>query len=291
MSKNPLVIYHSADLDGKCSAAVTLTYLNEPADLYPINYGQDFDWEMVKDRPVVVMVDFCLQPFSDMIKLHDLVGQNSLIWIDHHKTAIDEYDKYMVNQKAHWHGLREIGRAGCELAWERFFPALHVPLAVKYLGQYDVWCHEDKNTLAFQYGMRTVGDCLPDSPIWDLLFEGDEALIDEFIATGGIVLKYERQQNEIYAKSRSFPTSINGLRAIACNRGLCNSTFFDSVWDPEKHDLMLAFCLTPKGHWKVQLYTGKPDVDVSVIAKNHGGGGHRGAAGFECDELPFELQF
>ena len=35
----------------------------------------------------------------------------------------------------------------------------------------------------------------------------------------------------------------------------------------------------------VSLYS--ESVDVSVIAKAHGGGGHKGAAGFICAELPF----
>jgi nanoRNase/pAp phosphatase (c-di-AMP/oligoRNAs hydrolase) len=36
----------------------------------------------------------------------------------------------------------------------------------------------------------------------------------------------------------------------------------------------------------VSLYS--TTVDVSKIAKKFGGGGHKGAAGFTCDKLPFE---
>jgi nanoRNase/pAp phosphatase (c-di-AMP/oligoRNAs hydrolase) len=39
----------------------------------------------------------------------------------------------------------------------------------------------------------------------------------------------------------------------------------------------------------VSLYSEK--VDVSIIAKNHGGGGHAGAAGFICRDLPFERRW
>ena len=34
----------------------------------------------------------------------------------------------------------------------------------------------------------------------------------------------------------------------------------------------------------------KEGVDLGTIAKARGGGGHPGAAGFHCDELPFDLQ-
>ena len=41
--------------------------------------------------------------------------------------------------------------------------------------------------------------------------------------------------------------------------------------------------------WVVSLYHARhrTDLDLSVIAKNNGGGGHRGACGFSCYELPF----
>jgi nanoRNase/pAp phosphatase (c-di-AMP/oligoRNAs hydrolase) len=37
--------------------------------------------------------------------------------------------------------------------------------------------------------------------------------------------------------------------------------------------------------YTVSLYS--ETIDVSVIAKKHGGGGHKGAAGFVCPKLPF----
>ncbi len=85
-----------------------------------------------------------------------------------------------------------------------------------------------------------------------------------------------------------FDTTMDGLRCVAINRMLTNSQMFDSVWDPEKYDAMLTFGWR-KGQWTVSLYSTKDDVDVSVIAKNRGGGGHKGAAGFQCSELPFYM--
>ena len=51
---------------------------------------------------------------------------------------------------------------------------------------------------------------------------------------------------------------------------------------------MLSF-IWRKGQWTVSLYSTKSDIDVSIIAKNYGGGGHKGASGFQCKELPFKL--
>jgi nanoRNase/pAp phosphatase (c-di-AMP/oligoRNAs hydrolase) len=52
---------------------------------------------------------------------------------------------------------------------------------------------------------------------------------------------------------------------------------------------MLVFGFT-NGNWTVSMYTDKPDINVGLIAKKYGGGGHVGASGFQCiGELPFEL--
>jgi nanoRNase/pAp phosphatase (c-di-AMP/oligoRNAs hydrolase) len=39
----------------------------------------------------------------------------------------------------------------------------------------------------------------------------------------------------------------------------------------------------------MRMYTERKDVDLSLIAKKYGGGGHAGACGFQCAELPFRL--
>ena len=66
---------------------------------------------------------------------------------------------------------------------------------------------------------------------------------------------------------------------------MTNSQMFDSIWNPDKHDAMCTFCWK-KDKWTVSLYSTKDNVDVSEICKARGGGGHKGAAGFQCSELP-----
>ena len=42
-------------------------------------------------------------------------------------------------------------------------------------------------------------------------------------------------------------------------------------------------------HWSISLYTTRKDIDVGAVARNQGGGGHKGAAGFQLKQLPPEL--
>jgi hypothetical protein len=123
------------------------------------------------------------------------------------------------------------------------------------------------------------------------------------------------------AGSRLDPLLIK-LDATAINLGHTNSKVFDSVWrrpclhcngEPvlpiytsdhkpaglvcahcdgrgwvEPYDLMITFCRRSDKLWNVSLYSTKDNVDCGVIAKSFGGGGHKGAAGFQCGELPFD---
>jgi hypothetical protein len=142
--------------------------------------------------------------------------------------------------------------------------------------------------LPFQYGMRNH-DHEPFDPIWDYLLEvgpGATDLVFDIIREGKTLLAWEDRQNAAYAKARSFKTVIDGHTILACNKGLANSKLFDAVWDPKQYEMMMLFCLRPDGQWKVGLYTTREDVDCSELAKAHGGGGHRKAAGWTCKELP-----
>jgi len=279
-----------------------------------INYGDKFPWEDIKKDEAVYMVDFSL-PFEEMIKLYSLC--NHLVWIDHHKTAIKEEEKYYRKHPEQLDiiGYREIGIGACALTWRFLYPNRKMPFAVKLLAEHDVWDHSDPATLPFQYGMR-IRNTLPESPIWN------NALSEDYVVIGGIkkdyacfirdinmegkaILKYVEQNDKRYAKGAYFYTKINRIvnlpnknsshhisypyKCIAINKALANSMLFNSVKTDE--DIMIAFHWNGSiSSWMVSLYTENQDIDVSEIAEKFGGGGHKGAAGFMCDYLPFILR-
>jgi len=267
--------YHSADLDGHCSGAIVRDRYSE-CQMVGIDYGDTFPWDSV-GHEVVFMVDFSL-PIQDMLRLKKNCAL--LVWIDHHKTAIDARNA----AGASFCGIQSSGIGACALTWRHLHPDRPMPYGVQLLAEYDVWNHRDKNCLPFQYGMRAAQNTLPGAPLWDLVFAGE---IDDIILRGDAVLAYERKQSEMYAKAFAFETTLHGLRCVAMNRMLTNSKAFDSVVDPQRHDAMLTFGFL-KGVWKCSLYSVREDVDVSAVALKYGGGGHKAAAGFHCPELPFE---
>lgn len=278
-----ICFYHSADLDGHCSGAIVKRRFPD-CELYGINYGQEFPWERIEREDTVIMVDFSLQPFEDMHKLKQSCRE--FIWLDHHVTALDEALK--SNFEYMGSAVNRVGIGACLLSWVYFFPYESIPLPVELLAKYDVFDLKDDRILPFQYGMRLNEDTYPtNTRFWDRVFYGSDT--EEIIQIGTSILKYEESQNKKFCGAYSFETNLFQLKAIAINRGFTNSKIFDSVWNPEKYHLMITFIRLPlpKMKWTVSLYTTREDINCGEIAKMFGGGGHRKAAGFQCEKLPF----
>ena len=292
--------YHSADLDGKCSAAIVRRKYPD-IELIGIDYGQPFPWDDITPDEAVIMVDFSLQPFGDMVRLSRVAR---LCWIDHHKSALDEAKVagWLSDRTLHEAatgkeaadlfvpGIRRDGIGACAQTWEYLYPGEEMPRAVHLLAEYDVWNHSDPDCLPFQYGSRLY-DLKPENGMWEVLLmepsQTQEGLVDD----GKIILEYQSQQNKGHARTLCFDAELGDLKVLAANAGPTNSQFFDSLWDREKYHAMCLFQWRPKGgKWTVSLYSDRDDVDVSEACKVRGGGGHKGAAGFQCAEVPFPLR-
>lgn len=266
--------YHKSDLDGHCSGAIVKrAYPN--CECIGVDYNDTLEslgatFEAAGDK--VFVVDFRFNE-ADMDWLN---ANTELYWIDHHKTSID---------RAHETGFLasggqslEIGMAGCELTW-KYLNESDLPGTVLLLGRYDVWDHADDRVLPFQYGMREYENTLPESEIWESLFNDDGRKVISIIESGKVILAYQDKQNAMYAKGMAYEGSIDGLRAIIMNKAYANSKAFDAVYDPKKHDVMVLFGIK-EDEYKYTLFSDKDNIDVSAIAKKYGGGGHKWAAGF-----------
>ena len=266
--------YHNSDLDGICSAAIVKKKFPD-CELIGINHGDPFPWDNISEHEEIFMVDFSL-PGDEMLELNQACN---LVWIDHHKTAIDR----LLPQET-FTGLQRIGVGACALVWEYLFPELPMPRAVKLLSDWDIWTHTDPQCKPFQYGMWLETHS-PEDSIWDSIFEVGLAF-ESILARGHTVVAYEEQQNTLRATETAFECEFHGLKCIAANMVLNNSNLFDSVWDEAKYDAMISFGYWGS-HWTVSMYSTK--VDVSKIAVALGGGGHAHSCGFTCQQLPPEL--
>ena len=250
------VFYHSADLDGHCCGEIARRALPSDTILSGIDYGQPVMLHPEATR--IYCLDWVPQPWID---------DPRLFVIDHHKTSIGRP------------GIVDTSVAACELAWDYFFLGVERPKAVTLLGIYDSWRkgpNWETEVLPFQFGMR-VEETDPGCHIWYHVLLGE---IERIIDTGKKIIAYQEKADKIRMK-RAFPFTFEGLRFIAVLGGPAGSTAFKSVWDPAEYDAMMVI----EYGWKISMYTEKPGIDLSAIAKKHGGGGHAGAAGFNTEDF------
>lgn len=274
-------VYHNRDLDGFTSGAIIkLKYPD--AKMVGYDYGETFEQEVTGEPIIMAGVSL---PMKTMVKIAQLSNWQ-LTWIDHHISAINDYKEFVGDSETFCNAILENGIAACEGTWKHLFPDKQIPLAVKLLGEYDTWRNADKQRweseiLPFQFGMRLYCNSVDSFPIE--VFENEE-LVKQIIHEGLTVLKYQSQVNEWQCKKASFETEFNGLRAICLNGGGFNSDVFKSVYDENRHDIMMSFQFDGN-KWTISLYTTKDDVDCSAIAKTNGGGGHKKAAGFQVEDI------
>ena len=284
-AKQHLVLYHGSDLDGVFSAAVIARkYGLENVKCIPVNYGKEFPFEEIGDRVKNVwVVDFS---FDNMVELRDTLRDKyhtDLIWCDHHESALRKNEN--ANQENIW-GLRTIGRAGCELTYEYIYNQ-DAPTLIQYLSTYDTWNKERMNwtdVMYVQYGVRyNVGlDVEKAVKLLDLIEEEEELSIGTIEAVGEVILSWTDQINEGYVKCSAFEGKICGVKAVFMNTNVFNSNVFKSYQG--EYEVMVPFRYEKTGLVRFSIYADHNDkVNCAEMAERFGGGGHKGAAGFQLD--------
>ena len=310
MSKTT-IIHHSADFDGLFCGAIAKKFLPDAEVI-----GWDFG-----DKPLPVPAEgtiYILDLPVDRVfggsfsgsKLQGWIDSkffvtpeviNRIVWIDHHASSIASHPTDIP-------GYRIDGVAACRLAWQwftccdgfidkRFDPellpmkrayvdrAVKEPLAVRLAGEYDIWDKRDPRAETFQFGLRSV-----ENFEWEnLLGSASPAYCDHLLRRGELLQRYQQRNDANLVNYRSFIMEFEGLKFLTLNTARCNSMTFTAKDVPETgHDALCGFYWTGK-NWKVSMYHARHrmDLDLSKIAVKHGGGGHKGACGFEAQTLPW----
>lgn len=280
--KNPICIYHGNCADGFGAAWVVRraipecefhagVYQNPPPDVR----GRD-----------VVLVDFSYKRpvLEGMARV-----AASLLIIDHHKTAIDELSDLMrVNDLRHhqvnsyqdvcegvtpsWYSHFDLERSGAGLAWDFFFPDEKRPELISRIEDRDLWRFAYPDTRAIQ---AAVFSYPYDFDTWDMLFKADlnvlrtegEAIERKHFKDIGELIGVVTRPMTIAGHTVPVANLPYTLTSDAGHKLAQGKPFAGCYWD------------TPEGR-VFSLRSTDDGLDVSTIAKQYGGGGHRNASGF-----------
>lgn len=294
------VIYHSADFDGIFCREIARKFLgDEGVNYIGWNFGDPkIPFPLEGEVYILDLSPECI----DCVDLLPDPQMQRICWIDHHKTSIEKWSSAIP-------GYRIDGVAACRLAWQWFaFPdeprepisyympqkqafldrQVSEPLAVRLAGEYDIWDHRGDGDLELQFGLR----CMEPLPWSDLLTPagvGQDQTVNHLLGLGKSAMAYQTHIDADLMQCRSFRQRFEDLDFLCLNTARCNSNTFAALDKPETgHDALLGFFFNGR-QFIVSLYHAahRKDLDLSAIAKKYGGGGHKGACGFQCERLFF----
>jgi len=299
------LILHHNDADGKCAAAIAARWMNELKEIdvhcERVNYGEEPPWGLLEklgpDDPVWI-VDFSYEP-EQMLEIARKYGHR-LYWFDHHGTSIDKLQAIM--DPFGIEGRRQVGIAGCMLVWQFCHRSRRPPLAVEYIADRDLWkfAHGDRTRWFYEKYLLEQATH-PLAKVWDTWFEMTEWQYENYLRSGeelhrarrgmlqGIARRIGYECNLLYLPGDFSPLQPPGkpdekvpakqLKVLKVN--FPGSGDMGEVIREMGYDLAWVYCeeyRNGKMGRVNSLYSEK--VDVGEIAKGHGGGGHKGAAGF-----------
>lgn len=279
--------YHS-DLDGEASAAIVRLKFGD-VECIPVNYGRHFPVESVFPDERIWIIDYSLQEEGAWWAL--MYRTDDVVWIDHHDDAIKRSE---AEGTSHLAGLRRSsGGAGCELTWEYLFPECDIPDGIAYIGDFDTWTFKHGAlTREFQQGLMMAYDTRPVegwSSTWERIFQSSVGFVSEVrdIGRKGLAKRTISDAQDILAYG--FEAEFQGYRCAVINRNRTGSDYFASLEDLG-FDIYMPVVFDGT-RWSVSVYEGPgirgKGVHLGELCRvKFKGGGHPGAAGFQCDELP-----
>ena len=280
-----LIIYHSRDLDGWTSGAIAYRYYNSlkqgTVELRGYDYGEPVSKAEELDFDRIVMLDVSYP--AHLMGWLAVKPNCEFIWIDHHKSAIEEVGKHIDIKELY--GLRNTNYAACELAWFYFYPDTQTPTIVNLLGLYDSFRHkgtkEEHRVLAFQYAARARWASVQDILEHSWFFEPSMLHAEGMIAVGKEIYNYLKTvAKQTYEKRAE--VDFDGFKFAVVNSERLNPINFGINYHNDGYNGFACYWDTPTGRsWS--LYNDDGRVDCSLICKARGGGGHKGAAGFVQD--------
>lgn len=269
MSEKVICYYHN-DMDGIVSASIVKKNYPE-AKCVKVNYGDDVKLYMPEDDfEWCIIVDYSFD--KDIMELFIKKYNNKVCWIDHHKTAMENNPELWNSKDID--GLRQLDKSGCELTWEWFFPHEEAPRIVELVGDRDMW--------KFKYGNKTraLHEYLSlnfKEPVMDLIEVSEVEVLTNWISRGNILLDKKKEQVR-----RSFEQGTNitfeGHKTRVINTNFNISETGEYCYKNKAYPVALIWSVREN---KIICSLRSNTIDVSEIAKKHGGGGHKFAAGFK----------
>lgn len=277
-----LVIYHKDCIDGFISAYIAWKEFGDKADYVGLGYDERhafFKNTEFQGRTVYIL-DFS---FSKVKTKYIISVAENVIWLDHHKTAFEEWlgaDRdYYGSEDAHSYILLNKEKSGAMLTWEYFNGDIDIPNSVKYIDDRDRWKFKYPETKLFHLAISQIPTTFEH---WNTLNVLGNTTAESLVMVGGTIQEYYDTQLKRSMEQTKENCLLKGRMGLCCNLPPMFSSDAGHILATESGTFGATWFRGSDGKCKWSLRS-NGDFDVSEIAKYYGGGGHKNAAGFVVD--------
>jgi len=265
MDAKPLVIYHGNCQDG-FTAAWAIWKVHPDWEFYPAKHG---DPPPDVTGRVVYMVDFS---YKRPVILEMAEKAEWVYIFDHHKTA--EAD--LLGELAPTVSVQfNMNKSGARITWDYFHPTKPIPPLVYHVEDRDLWKFDIHGTKEFTAYLFTQAYNFEDwSAINELLLENP----DVFFKTGTAILD-GKAKDTLELLANKFRYVIGGHEVWIVNLPYTFSSDAGNIL-AKGEPFGSTYYYDGEGY-VFSLRSDENGLDVSEIAKQYGGGGHKHAAGFK----------
>ena len=269
MSEKTVLLYHAGCPDGFGAAWAFWRKYGDSMDYIPVSHGTKPP--NVEGRDVFI-ADFC---YKRPVMIQMKADANSLVVLDHHKSSQEECGDLEFCSF-------DMNHSGAFLAWDYLFSGDNVPLLIRYVEDRDLWKWNLDST---EEVLSAVDSFERTFENWDMLhsyLDAEDSTRWKRVRTMGEgILQYKK--NLIKSLMRNaYQTKIMGKLVP-----IINIPFFQSEIAAElalTADYAAAYYFDGEAY-KFSLRSKEGGDDVSLIAAEFGGGGHKNASGFLIKSL------
>jgi oligoribonuclease NrnB/cAMP/cGMP phosphodiesterase (DHH superfamily) len=298
------VIFYHADADGFASATAyeywrQLERPNSTADYIPVDYD-NFEGHFKKNLKGyrngelgnIAILDFHI-PVNFFREVVLPLQPLKIFLVDHHKTSEDELEaegKLCSQKGQNYRVEHDINHAGCVLTWKTLLPGMDItPKFLRYIEDRDLWRWKMEGSEAVNAAVEVLPYNLDE---WAYYIKHPEKINQQLKVIGEYILRYQHnlvdrivdRHNIAYIDGYKVPHVSTPVLQSEVGHALCEK-YPDAPFSAttrKTKDGRVIYSLRSKPKRKAGEY--ERQFDVGEFAREHGGGGHTGAAGFTIDE-------
>lgn len=268
--------YHANCTDGIAAAWVVKKYFERQTtvELIPASYGNTILDYNIGPNDKIIIVDFSFSE-EELDKAYDIL-RNRIVVLDHHKTSSFLKDKQ--------YGIWDDKRSGAGIAWDVYKfntiddeSDLRIDL-INYIEDNDLWKFELSNSKEINTYIQSFE---PTIESMNYLY----TIPAETMAIIGKDLLRQKKTAVERALASAHKIKILDEEVLAINTSLYQSEIGNELALMEGNPYGLCYYITKDNKISLSFRSIDSKADVSLIAKQFGGGGHRNAAGAVVDSF------